>query len=212
MKNEIELYVNKKFDIPQIIKMVLKRKNWGETYTLYKTKNFEIMATMESFNFKKSYAIFNIKANENDTCDYCCDDLYVYTNRDDYTIEFINRLLLKRIREVIISLVKNKFENEFRNIMPYPYMSEKSNEEWAKILNIEEEVEKIKNLDIDSDMIESCIENLINEKHYDYVRDNYFTPRNNYINSKIKNDFPNELNGILEEIENDILKIDKGDK
>ena len=62
--NELELYVNKKFDILKIIKMVLKRKGWGETYTLYSTPTHEVLIVMQSYDFEDKYATFKIKINE----------------------------------------------------------------------------------------------------------------------------------------------------
>lgn len=94
--NELELYVNKKFDIIKIIKMVLKRKDWGKTYTLYSTPTHEVLIVMQSYNFKDKYATFEIKINEKNGSGYYSSDLNIYTDREDYTVDFINKLLLKK--------------------------------------------------------------------------------------------------------------------
>ena len=52
---QIDLYVNKKFDVIKIIKLVLKRKDWGKTYTLYKTTTHEVLTQMRSYNFTDKY-------------------------------------------------------------------------------------------------------------------------------------------------------------
>ena len=61
---QIDLYVNKKFDVIKIINLVLKRKDWGKTYTLYKTTTHEVLTQMRSYNFTDKYATFDIKINE----------------------------------------------------------------------------------------------------------------------------------------------------
>ena len=58
---QIDLYVNKKFDVIKIIKLVLKRKDWGKTYTLYKTTTHEVLTQMRSYNFTDKYATFDSK-------------------------------------------------------------------------------------------------------------------------------------------------------
>ena len=94
---QLDLYVNKKFDVIKIIKLVLKRKDWGKTYTLYKTTTHEVLTQMRSYNFTDKYATFDIKINEINGDGYYSSQVNIYTDREDYTIDFINKLFLKSI-------------------------------------------------------------------------------------------------------------------
>ena len=94
---QLTLYVNKKFDILKIIKLVLKRKDWGKTYTLYKTTTHEVLTQMRSYNFNDKYATFDIIINEINGPGYYSSQINIYTNREDYTLDFINKLFIKNI-------------------------------------------------------------------------------------------------------------------
>ena len=77
---QVDLYVNKKFDILKVINLVLKRKDWGKSYTLYKTPTHEVIAQMSSYNFNDRYATFDIKVNEINGNNYYSSYINIYTD------------------------------------------------------------------------------------------------------------------------------------
>lgn len=161
---QIELYVNKKFDILKIIKLVLKRKDWGKTYTLYKTTTHEVLTQMRSYNFNDKYATFDIKVNEINGDGYYSSQVNIYTDREDYTIDFINKLFLKSIISALNNYRQHIFEEETYKLFPYIYRSDKDDSEWIELLNLENKVSKVNSTDLSDEEKEDLIDAIILDK------------------------------------------------
>lgn len=206
--NELELYINKKFDILKIIEMVLKRKGWGETYTLYSTPTHEVLAVMQSYNFEGRYATFKIKINEKNGSGYYSDTLNIYTDREDYTINFINKLLLKKIRTYLGEYRKSIFEKEASELFPYLWTSDKSNEEWIEIFDLQEKVDKINSLEIEEKDKQDIIESLIDKEFSQYENDYCYKPRETYIKNALESDREKPILDLIEEINKELESED----
>lgn len=188
MNNQIELYVNKKFDIMKIIKMVLKRKGWGDNYTLYSTPTHEIIANMVSYDFENRYALFRIRVNQKGGSGYYSNTLTIYTHRDDYTVKFINNLLLKKIVTTLGDYRQSIFEEEASDLYPYTGFWYKSQEEKIEEFGLEEKVKKIKGSDLDDDEKNDLIEHVINREESKYNDNHCFKPRARYVEKTLKKD------------------------
>ena len=160
---QIDLYVNKKFDIIKIIKSVLKRKDWGKTYTLYKTTTHEVLTQMRSYNFTDKYATFDIKINEINGDGYYSSQVNIYTDREDYTVEFINNLFLKSIISALNNFRQHIFEEEAYKLFPYVYRADKDDSEWITLLNLEDKVSKINSTDLSNEEKEDLIDSIIDK-------------------------------------------------
>ena len=202
--NELELYVNKKFDILKIIKMVLKRKGWGETYTLYSTPTHEVLISMELYNFQDKYATFKVKINEKNGDGYYSNTLNIYTDREDYTLKFVNRLLLKTIKSYLSNYRKNIFENEASKLYPYIWQSDKPNDEWIEKFGLQEKVDKINSLDIDEEDKEEMIDSLISKKVSKYEDEVCYEPRYKYVEMALESDREKQILDLIEEIKKDL--------
>lgn len=202
--NEIELYVNKKFDILKIIKMVLKRKGWGETYTLYSTPFHEVLATMESYNFKDQNATFELIVNEKAGLGYKKHYLTIYTNRDDYSVEFINKLLLKKIISLLESYRYSVFEKEAADLFPYIWRSNKKDAEWIEEFGLEKTVNKVKKLDIEEDQKEAVIDNLIDTEINRLEQNSCFGPRDKYIEQELESNREKAILDLIKEVKEEL--------
>lgn len=202
--NEIDLYVNKKFDILKVIEMVLKRKGWGETYTLYSTPTHEVLIVMQSYNFESKYATFQIKINEKNGYNYYSGELKIYTDREDYTLKFINRLLLKTIKSYLSNYRRSVFEREARELYPYVWVSDNTTDEWVEIFGLQDRVEKINQLEIEEDEKDELIESLIEKKFSDYEDEVCYEPRNKFIEFNMSTDKEPEVLKLIEEIEKEL--------
>ncbi len=202
--NNIELYVNKKFDILKVIKMVLKRKCWGETYTLYSTPAHEVLAVMKSYDFENQYATFTLKINEKLGNGYDNTTLDIYTNREDYTVEFINKLLLKRIIRLLADYRESIFRREAGNNYPYTALWEKSEEEWIEQFGLEEKVNEIDNLNFDNDEKETLIETLLDKNLDDYNHEHCYVPRDKYVEKALDSDREKPILDLIKEIEEEL--------
>lgn len=208
MKNKLELYVNKKFDALQIIKMVFKRKNWGEKYTLYKNEDYEVICRLEEFNFSYSRAKFIIEVNEIKDIHYYNYDMYIYTDREDYTLPFVNKLILRSCKSALRGLLNEIADSKARDVYPYQWMESSNRAKYIKLLGIEEDVEKIENLDMDSDIRESLIDKLLDTKWNEYINEVVYEPRYKMINS-LKSDynFCSGIRNLIEEIDEEYNKL-----
>lgn len=202
--NEIELYVNKKFDILKVIKMVLKRKSWGETYTLYSTPTHEVLITMVSYNFCEQYATFSIKINEKNGNGYYSNTVNIYNNRDDYTISFVNKLLLKKTRSYLEMYRKSIFEKEAQELYPYIWRSEKTDEEWIEEFGLEEKIEKINSSNVEEEDKETIIGDMIDKKISEYEQENCWEPRRLYIERAMESEREKAILDLIKEIEGEL--------
>lgn len=184
---DLVIYENKKFDINKIIKMVFKRKDWGKKYTLYKLNEIEVGICMESFNFNNSYATFRVYIDSSET--YTSDIFNVYTNREDYTLEFVNKLLLKTVVKVL-----NTYRREIATSdadKQYHYVSSwnMSREDLIELLHLDNDISAINDMEkIDEDTKELLIERLIYSKLDDYNNIYYYTPLNKYVDTVLESE------------------------
>ena len=209
MNNQIDLYVNKKFDIMKIIKMVLKRKGWGENYTLYSTPTHEVIANMVSYDFEERYATFRIRVNQKGGSGYYSNTLLIYTHREDYTVSFINKLLLKRIVTTLNDYRKSIFEKEAADLYPYIHKHQKEDEEWIELFGIQEKIDKVKALDIDDEDIEEMIDSIIYKEINKYEDKTVYKPRAKYVNTMMESNKEPQILALIEEIEEELKKDNK---
>ena len=203
---QMELYVNKKFDILKIINLVLKRKDWGKTYTLYKTTTHEVLTRMSSYNFNDRYATFDIKINEIHGSGYYSSQVNIYTDREDYTLDFINRLFIKTIISTLNYYRKNIFENEAHDLFPYVYRNDKSDEEWIKTLNLTDKVNDIKNTTLSDDDKDNLIDLLIDRALSDYENEVTYIPRDKYVEQALQSNRESSILDLIDELKNELDK------
>lgn len=208
-KKEIELYVNKKFDVYKIIEMVFERKGWGEKYTLYMTPSIEILAEMTFYNFSNRYANFKLIANKKGDSAYETTDLSIYTEREDYTADFVNNLILKTIVSLLVKMRKNIFERESQNMFPYFWRSSKSDEEWIEEGNLQDEINEINNASIKDKHKEKLIDELIDDYVSEKQDREVYVPRSNYVDGQISSNRENEILDLISEIESELKSNDK---
>lgn len=209
MKNEIEVYVNKKFDIMKIIKLVLERKGWGENYVLYSTPTYEVICSMSSYDFENRYATFKIKINEKGGSGYYLSTLNIYTQREDYTLQFVNQLLLKRIVTILNDYREYIFEEEARGLYPPIYKFQKEDDEWIELFGIKEKIDKIRTLDIDEEEIEEMIDNIICKEIDKYEAEMVYKPRNNYVDMCMEGNKEPQILALIDEINKELNKDNK---
>lgn len=177
---DLVIYENKKFDINKIIKMVFKRKDWGKKYTLYKLNEIEVGICMDSFNFNNSYATFRVYVDSPDK--YTSDMFNVYTKRDDYTLEFVNKLLLKTVVKVLNAYRQEIATDDANKQYHYTYSWNMSKEDLIELLHLDNDIDAINNMEkIDNDTKELLIEKLIYGKLDDYNDKYYYIPLNKYV-------------------------------
>lgn len=201
---QIDLYVNKKFDILKIINLVLKRKDWGKTYTLYKTTTHEVLTQMRSYNFNDRYATFDIKINEIHGSGYYSSQVNIYTDREDYTLEFINKLFIKSIISTLNYYRKNIFEQEAHDLFPYVYRSDKSDEEWIKTLNLTDKVNEIKNTNLSDDYKDNLIDLLIDKALSKYENEVTYIPRDKYVEQALQSNRESSILDLIDELKNEL--------
>lgn len=183
---DLVIYENKKFDINKIIKMVFKRKDWGKKYTLYKLNEIEVGIYMESFNFSNSYATFKIYVNSINS--YTSDMFYVYTDREDYTLEFVNRLLLKTVVKVLNSYRREIAVEDAEKQYHYTFSWNMSREDLIELLHLDNDINSINNMEIEENTKELLIEKLIDSKLDEYNDTYYYTPLNNYVDTVLESE------------------------
>ena len=201
---QIDLYVNKKFDVIKIIKLVLKRKDWGKTYTLYKTTTHEVLTQMRSFNFNDKYATFDIKINEINGNGYYSSQVNIYTDREDYTIDFINNLFLKSIISTLNNFRQHIFEEEAYKLFPYVYRIDKNDSEWIKLLNLEDKVSKINSTDLSNEEKEDLIDSIIDKALSKYEDEVTYEPRDQYIKNAIDSNRESSILNLIDEIRGEL--------
>ena len=208
---QLTLYVNKKFDILKIIKLVLKRKDWGKTYTLYKTTTHEVLTQMRSYNFNDKYATFDIIINEINGSGYYSSQVNIYTNREDYTLDFINKLFIKSIISTLNNYRTNIFEQEALNLFPYVFRSNKIDDEWIEILNLTDKVNEINNANLSDDIKNNLINLLIDDSLGSYENKVTYIPRDKYVEQALESDRESSILNLIEELKTE-LNNKKGDK
>lgn len=201
---QVDLYVNKKFDILKIIKLVLKRKDWGKSYTLYKTQNHEVIAQMSSYNFNDRYATFDIKVNEINGSNYYSSQVNIYTDREDYTIDFINNLFLKSIISTLNNYRQHIFEEEAYKLFPYVYRSDKSDSEWIETLDLTNKVNKIQNTNLSNSMKDELIDSIIDKALDKYETEVTFTPREKYMKESLASNREQAILDLITEIRGEL--------
>ena len=201
---QIDLYVNKKFDIIKIIKLVLKRKDWGKTYTLYKTTTHEVLTQMRSYNFTAKYATFDIKINEINGSGYYSSQVNIYTDREDYTINFINKLFLKSIISALNNYRQHIFEEEAYKLFPYIYRFNKTDEEWITLLNLENKISKVNSMDLSDDEKQDLIDSIINKALSKYENEVTYEPREKYIKEALASNREHYILDLITEIRGEL--------
>ena len=201
---QIDLYVNKKFDVIKIIKLVLKRKDWGKTYTLYKTTTHEVLTQMRSYNFTDKYATFDIKINEINGNGYYSSQVNIYTDREDYTIDFINNLFLKSIISTLNNFRQHIFEDEAYKLFPYIYRFNKTDEEWINLLNLEDKVNKINDIYLSDKEKEDLIDAIINKALSNYDNEVTYEPREKYIKEALASNREQAILDLITEIRGEL--------
>lgn len=201
---QIDLYVNKKFDVIKIIKLVLKRKDWGKTYTLYKTTTHEVLTQMRSFNFNDKYATFDIKINEINGNGYYSSQVNIYTDREDYTIDFINNLFLKSIISTLNNYRQHIFEEEAYKLFPYVYRIDKNDSEWIKLLNLEDKVSKVNSTDLSNEEKEDLIDSIIDKALSKYEDEVTYIPREKYIKEALASNREPAILDLITEIRGEL--------
>lgn len=201
---QLDLYVNKKFDVIKIIKLVLKRKDWGKTYTLYKTTTHEVLTQMRSYNFKDKYATFDIKINEINGNGYYSSQVNIYTDREDYTIDFINKLFLKSIISALKNYRLQIFEEEACKLFPYIYRFNKTDEEWINLLNLENKVNKINDMNLSDEEKKDLIDTVIDRALSKYENEVTYEPRDKYIKVALESDREQAILDLIKEIEGEL--------
>ena len=201
---QIDLYVNKKFDVIKIIKLVLKRKDWGKTYTLYKTTTHEVLTQMRSYNFTDKYATFDIKINEINGNGYYSSQVNIYTDREDYTIDFINKLFLKSIISALNNYRQHIFEDEAYKLFPYVYRSDKDDSEWIKLLNLENKVSKVNSTDLSNEEKEDLIDAIIDKALLNYDNKVTYEPREKYIKEALASNREHYILDLITEIKGEL--------
>ena len=184
---DLVIYENKKFDINKIIKMVFKRKDWGKKYTLYKLNEIEVGICMNSFNFNNSYATFRVYIDSPDK--YTSEEFNVYTNREDYTLEFVNKLLLKTVVKVLNAYRREIAYNDAEKQYHYTSAWSTSKKDLIELLHLDNDINAINNMEkIDDDTKELLIEKLIDSKLDEYNDKYYYAPLNKYINTVLESE------------------------
>ena len=201
---QLDLYVNKKFDVIKIIKLVLKRKDWGKTYTLYKTTTHEVLTQMRSYNFKDKYATFDIKINEINGNGYYSSQVNIYTDREDYTIDFINKLFLKSIISALNNYRLQIFEEEACKLFPYIYRFNKTDEEWINLLNLENKVSKVNSTDLSNEEKEDLIDTIINKALSKYENEVTYEPRDKYVKEALESNREQAILDLITEIRGEL--------
>ena len=209
---QVDLYVNKKFDILKIINLVLKRKDWGKSYTLYKTPTHEVIAQMSSYNFNDRYATFDIKVNEINGSNYYSSYINIYTDREDYTLNFINILFIKSVISTLNAYRQHIFEDEAYKLFPYVYRSDKSNSEWIKLLHLENKVSKVNSTDLSNEEKEDLIDAIIDKALNKYDDEVTFTPRSKYIEQALKSNREVAILNLVDELKKELNQLLEGDK
>ena len=201
---QIDLYVNKKFDVMKIIKLVLKRKDWGKTYTLYKTTTHEVLTQMRSFNFNDKYATFDIKINEINGSGYYSSQVNIYTDREDYTIDFINNLFLKSIISTLNNYRQHIFEDEAYKLFPYVYRNDKNDAEWIELLHLENKVSKVNSTDLSNEEKEDLIDSIIDKALDKYENEVTYEPREKYIKEALSSNREQAILDLITEIRGEL--------
>ena len=201
---QIDLYVNKKFDVIKIIKLVLKRKDWGKTYTLYKTTTHEVLTQMRSYNFTDKYATFDIKINEINGSGYYSSQVNIYTDREDYTIDFINKLFLKSIISALNNYRQHIFEEEAYKLFPYIYRFNKTDEDWINLLHLENKVNEINSMNLSDEEKEDLIDAIIDKALLKYDDEVTYEPRNKYIREALASNRESAILNLIDEIRGEL--------
>lgn len=184
---DLVIYENKKFDINKIIKMVFKRKDWGKKYTLYKLNEIEVGICMNSFNFNNSYATFRVYVDSPDK--YTSEEFNVYTNREDYTLEFVNKLLLKTVVKALNTYRKEIAIGDSNKQYHYTYSWNMSKKDLIELLHLDNDINAINDMEtIDEDTKKLLIDNLIDNKLDDYNYEYYYNPLNKYIDTVLESE------------------------
>lgn len=201
---QLDLYVNKKFDVIKIIKLVLKRKDWGKTYILYKTTTHEVLTQMRSYNFTDKYATFDIKINEINGSGYYSSQVNIYTDREDYTVDFINNLFLKSIISALNNYRQHVFEEEAYKLFPYVYRADKDDSEWIKLLNLEDKVSKINSTDLSNEEKEDLIDSIIDKALSKYEDKVTYEPREKYVKEALASNREQSILDLITEIRGEL--------
>ena len=209
---QVDLYVNNKFDILKVINLVLKRKDWGKSYTLYKTPTHEIIAQMRSYNFNDRYATFDIKVNEINGSNYYSSQVNIYTDREDYTLNFINILFIKSVISTLNNFRQHIFEEEAYKLFPYVYRSDKDDSEWIKLLHLENKVSKVNSTDLSNEEKEDLIDAIIDKALNKYDDEVTFTPRDKYIKEALKSNREDAILNLVDELKKELNQLLEGDK
>ena len=161
---------------------------------------------MESFNFNNSYATFRVYVDSPDK--YTSEEFNVYTNREDYTLEFVNKLLLKTVVKVLNTYRREIAYNDAEKQYHYTYYWDMSKKDLIELLHLDNDINSINDIEkIDDDTKELLIEKLVDSKLDEYNDKYYYTPLNNYINTVLESEsFVPSAVKLIANIKNEINK------
>lgn len=209
--NWVTVKKEKNFDIFKIISLVFERKGWGKTYTLYSTEFHEIEISMVSYSFVNKTGNFKVVAREKASRTQFEYSLSIYTDRKDYTVRFVNQLLLKTARSSATSLRNKILMDEAREIYPDISRYAKGTSYWIDALEIRDEVSKIESLGFDSDIECNMIDSLVDMKFDDMEEAVVQGPRREYIQGRLDQgaqpELANLINRLSEELDEQTSNI-----
>jgi len=158
----------------KIIEMAFKRKDWGETYTLYVCGDVSIICSMDIFDFSANKARFEIRCiypeDEffNSYYSYGLLDYYL----DNFTIKEFKTIVLKKIKhlieEIIVQRTLAKARVKFKDKQ---FSINDVNSILIEKYNLEEDLELIEKIE-DDDIRYDCSERF-NEKVLELVNEEY---------------------------------------
>ena len=167
---------------------------------------------MSSYNFNDRYATFDIKVNEINGSNYYSSYINIYTDREDYTLNFINILFIKSVISTLNAYRQHIFEDEAYKLFPYVYRSDKSDSEWIETLDLTNKVDKIKNTNLSNSMKDELINSIINNALDKYDDEVTFTPRSKYIEQALKSNRESAILNLVDELKKELNKLLEGDK
>lgn len=159
---------------------------------------------MSSYNFNDKYATFDIKINEINGDGYYESQVNIYTDREDYTIDFINKLFLKSIISALNNYRKHIFEEEAYKLFPYVYRSDKDDSEWIKLLNLENKVSKVNSTDLSDEEKEDLIDAIIDNALSKYEDEVTYEPRDKYIKNALESNRESSVLNLIDEIRGEL--------
>lgn len=202
----LEIYVNKQFDIFKIINMMFDRHSWGKTYTLYNTLDVMVNIEMRSYNFCDKYAYFTITVIDNLSEKNRSTNISIYNDRSDYTLTFVDKLLHKSVIDVLRNHRADIFDDQAREVYEYCQMNEFDSsqyEEIAEKAGLSEEYEILDGMRNSSELQHKLLEDYIDN----YNHENYHVPIKTYVDKHMETDELFHLKSLQNEVERELSLI-----